>query len=139
MKKKKVVLIVLLSLCAIIGLCIVFYHKGWKRVEITDVGSLVVPTDWQCCEEDERKIFCDEYGNVVMEEVPPKMFCVFDDDAHIEGVLYYNSAYWWKCAVTIDGVLNEYYCLDLGGDINLIIYDEDVTKNDVIRMAKSFV
>ena len=139
MKKKKLVLIVLLSLCAIIGLCIVFYHKGWKRVEITDVGSLVVPTDWQYCEEDERIFFCDEYDGVVMEEVPLEKFSVFDEDAFIEGVLYYNSACWWKCAVTVDGVQNEYYCLDLGGDIYFIIYDEDVTKNDVIRMAKSFI
>ncbi len=140
--KRKVLSIFLLSIfTGIIAVCIIL-HISFNKVEIENLGSFWVPSDWVCHEDDDIIYFTDNSGKVVMKQWNEAQNIDISTKTHIYGVVYSNGVYWSKDSLTLDGVQGEYYCLDFGTYTgrtpHFIIYDKTVTESTVKIMAFSF-
>ena len=139
MIRKKRILWIGLGIFFVISLALLaLRYVGWKKIEIEEIGSFLVPNSWSCHGENRELYFTNAEGKIIMQR--PAQNHDLREDSHITGVLYANGAYWSKngLATTVIGVPNEYYLLDFSGAY-FVVYDENVTESTVKKIAKSFI
>lgn len=156
MKLLIAVLLVILVICSMVG-CSRYNYEGWKEISIRNIGTLKIPSEWACYEEDGKLYFVDE--NQIPAMIETHSYCSgFEGDSpgdvdsnrffdnyrclrHISSTVFSNGAVYGEYLIEINSNQHQYYFLDLGGEetISLIIWDDTIDIEFVKKIAWSAV
>jgi len=161
-KMKKVIPVLLLIF--ILSIILYWYFLGyafWQSISISGIGTFKVPEKWIITQMEnviyitDRPIDNEEYKiilfGVIRTESDRKNdydffnYKLFESVVHIEtidyGVVYSNNARYWVEKYKINGHSEKKYILlffNSNRDINLIVWDNQIKKNTIIKIVKSF-
>lgn len=134
-------------------------YRGWKEIEIQNVGNIKIPEGWTCQMRNNEIYFTDEgvteftqdsvhlAGYVYNEKDSSGAYRMFDKDAIIEerimGEIFSNSTYRGINRYKINGESCEkmhikFYDVGKDKEVFMIAWDDSVTYDDMKKLAKSF-
>ncbi|MBQ4145060.1 MAG: hypothetical protein IJD36_00400 [Clostridia bacterium] len=154
MKKIIYILLLIISLSGCAG-----KYKGWKEIEMADLGTIKIPEGWVCHIQDNEIYFADEgvteftedtvhlAGYIYEEDNPIVAYKMFDKNAVVKELItneiFSNSTFMGTKKYVFNGKSCEklYLMLEVieqNKEIYMIVWDENVSYDDIKKMAISF-
>ena len=157
---KKIIFILSLIICFFV--CITSYagrYKGWKEIEIADLGTIKVPEGWVCHIQNNEIYFTDEGVTEFTEDTVHLagyiyekgkslgvVYKMFDENArheeYITDEIFSNSTRQGIDYYIMNGKRCEKIYLELEIEkykkLYMLVLDDNVSYDDVKKMAKSF-
>lgn len=154
MKKIICILLLIISLSGCVG-----KYKGWKEIEMADLGTIKIPEGWVCHIQDNEIYFTDEGVTEFTEDTVHLAGYIYEEGKSLGAVynmfdesvkwiertyseVFSNNTFRGKDKYIIDNEICEkaYIILNITKDkeISMIAWDENVSYDDIKKMAKSF-
>ena len=154
MKKMIYILLCIICLSGCAG-----EYKGWKEIEMADLGTIKIPEGWVCHIQDNKIYFTDKDVKEFTEDTVHLAGYIYDEGKNpgenhnmfnkeviwverTESEVFSNNTFRGKDKYIIDNEICEkaYIILNITKDkeISMIAWDENVSYDDIKKMAKSF-
>lgn len=132
-------------------------YKGWQTIDIEKCGTLKIPNEWSCIEENGLLYFLDENMELIAFQTESRTVAYVEEQQYgelesnkyfdevqnlalLSSCMYGNGACQGKHLLKIDGEQHTRYYIKFGYDrsILMIFWDESITEDLTIKIANSF-
>lgn len=154
MRYVKFVGLLMIIVCVLLG-CSSDISEDWKDVIIDGSGTLSVPYNWQCFEEQGYTYIVDSNGTPMM--VQSYSFAGIDDGSEgvaesnkyaenvqsiklLTSAVLSNGAIYGKMFISCNGKTHERFYIDITGEVSMqfIVWSESIDEKMVKTIAKSY-
>ena len=141
--KRIISLVLSLTLLLLIGCA--SDTADWKQINIEDCGTIKIPSQWDVVVEDDI-IYITENEKPIM--ITTKRSGERESNLYYKDYVYVdfissavlsNGVIYGRCKCIYDNKTVEMYYLSLDSGIVFLVWNQEITKDTVVKIAKTFV
>ena len=157
MKRLGFLITAILTVTLVVGALFVIFEcgsvKGWQTISLPQAGTMQIPPEWHCYEENDYVYIADENDTLIMfqdfdteedSEIAESYKFLKDIQYHdlVEGIGtgFSNGASYGKMLISCEGTEYEKYYIQIVDDkfIKLIVWSESIDEKTVEKIAKTY-